>query len=111
MKPISPRRPAPRPAYTTIHTTVFFAAFAVLVPAAASAQTPAKATVAPAKKGFVETRTDAGADVTFDDDQALGDALDPYADIVKARPPAARFNLLRPRTNFVPEMLKSVENM
>jgi hypothetical protein len=87
----------------------YFAVLALLVPAAAGAQTPGSPT--PAKKGFVETRNDSGAAVIFDDDQALGTGLDPFADIVKAPPRAARMNLLRPRNNFVMEMLKSVENI
>jgi hypothetical protein len=84
-------------------------AFATLtiVPASASAQ-PARAT---ASGGFVEQRTETGANVIFDDDTALGKGLDPFTDIIKAPPRAARMNLLRPRNNFVAELLKSIENI
>ena len=74
------------------------------VPALAQGQT-GKST------GFSEQRTENGSAVTFDDDIALGKAMDPYADIVKGPPRAARMQLLRPRYNFVSEMLKSVENL
>jgi hypothetical protein len=30
---------------------------------------------------------------------------------IRVRPPVARITLIRPRTSFVPEMLKSVEHM
>ena len=33
------------------------------------------------------------------------------AAIIRVRPPASRVSLIRPRTNFVAEMLKSVEKM
>jgi hypothetical protein len=87
---------------------VFLTLSLLLLPGIASAQAPASPG---AKKGFVETRTESGTNVTFDDDKALGAELDPFMDIVKAPPRAARWNLLRPRNNFISEMLKSVENM
>ena len=77
------------------------------------AAAPARAQTAPhdARAGFREEKTAGGSSVVFDDDLAQGGALDPFADIVKAPPHAARMGLLRPRTNFVPDMLKSVENL
>lgn len=73
-------------------------------PAVASAQTGDR-------PGYSEQRTDGGSSVVFDDDKALGKGLDPFADLIKGPPRATRLMLLRPRYNFVPEMLKSVENI
>ena len=88
-------------------------AVAIACPTLAFAQTGTTPGAAggPKGSGFSEQTTDGGRNVVFDDDRALGTAYDPFADIVRARPPAARVNLLRPRYNFVPEMLKSVENL
>jgi hypothetical protein len=74
----------------------------VVVAPAASAQTNA---------GYTEQKTEWGAAVTFTDDLAKGSTFDPNGDIVRSRPKAARVTLLRPRYNFVTEMLKSVENL
>jgi hypothetical protein len=67
--------------------------------------------LAQTRSGYTERRTEAGSAVTFDDDLASGTTFDPMSSIVRARPPAARVTLLRPRYNFVTEMLKSVENL
>jgi hypothetical protein len=66
---------------------------------------------APTRSGYTEQRTEAGAAVVFDDDLAKGTTFDPVGNIVRAPPRAARVTLLRPRYNFVSEMLKSVENL
>jgi hypothetical protein len=63
------------------------------------------------KAGFTEQRTEGGTAVTFDDDLAKGSTFDPMGQIVRAPPRAMRVWLLRPRYNFVGEMLKSVENL
>jgi hypothetical protein len=75
---------------------------AVLVPRASGAQT---------NNGYTEQRTESGTAVVFDDDLAKGATFDPLGNIVRAPPRAARVTLLRPRYNFVSEMLKSVENL
>jgi hypothetical protein len=49
--------------------------------------------------------------VKFCDDPMQAAGLGPMGDTLVVRPTAARMNLLRPRTQFVPEMLKSVENI
>jgi len=61
--------------------------------------------------GYVEKKTEAGQDIRFKDDPigALGN--DPVGAQITAWHPPRRFDLLRPRQTFVPEMLKSVENM
>ncbi len=80
-------------------------AFALpFVSAAANAQPKASS-------GYAETKTGSGTGVIFDDDLGTGMAFDPFGDIVRSPPRAARMMLLRPRYNFVPEMLKSVENL
>jgi hypothetical protein len=87
-------------------------ALVTAVPTLAAAQTGAGATPAAAPKStYSEQKTDNGANIVFDDDKALGTAYDPFADIVKGPPRGARMMLLRPRYNFIPEMLKSVENL
>jgi hypothetical protein len=47
----------------------------------------------------------------FTDDILDAPGNDVHAGYIKARPPRARDILLRPRLHFVPEMLKSVENL
>jgi hypothetical protein len=45
----------------------------------------------------------------FKDDALLGAGLGPHGDMYKGRPMSLRDRLIRPRTEFVSEMLKSVE--
>lgn len=47
----------------------------------------------------------------FGDDSLLGGMIDANAARITVRPRAARSTLVRPRTHFVPEMLRSVENL
>lgn len=47
----------------------------------------------------------------FKDDPLAAGVSMANGEIIKIRPHAARTTLIRPRTSFVPEMLKSVENM
>lgn len=47
----------------------------------------------------------------FGDDNLLGGMIDANAARIVVRPRAARSTLIRPRTHFVPEMLRSVENL
>ena len=47
----------------------------------------------------------------FGDDSLLGGMIDANAARIVVRPRAARSTLIRPRTHFVPEMLRSVENL
>ena len=56
--------------------------------------------------------TDAnGQKVYFKDDVMAGKRLDEHTATILVRPGAARQVLLRPRTHFIPEMLKTVENL
>jgi hypothetical protein len=47
----------------------------------------------------------------FTDDKLLADTMGATGAKITVRKPPARDRLLRPRLHFVPEMLKSVENM
>lgn len=52
-----------------------------------------------------------GSHYKFLDELLNSDVRGPSGGRITVRPPAMRSLLIRPRTNFVPEMLKSVENM
>lgn len=52
-----------------------------------------------------------GQRVVFKDDPMSATGNDPNVGRITVRPTAARITLLRPRVHFVPEMLKSVENL
>ena len=52
-----------------------------------------------------------GGEHVFLDDDLLGGGISPYGSWFKHRRPAARTLLIRPRSSFVPEMYKSVENI
>jgi hypothetical protein len=47
----------------------------------------------------------------FEDDPLSAGGFGPNDATIKVRPKAARTTLIRPRTSFVTEMLKSVENI
>ena len=55
--------------------------------------------------------TDEGYGYTFDDDPLAAGGFGPNDATIRVRARAARTTLIRPRTSFVPEMLKSVENL
>lgn len=52
-----------------------------------------------------------GYGYSFEDDPLSAGGFGPNDATIKVRPKAARTTLIRPRTSFVPEMLKSVENI
>jgi len=58
-----------------------------------------------------ESKSDEGYGYTFDDDPLNAGGFGPNDATIRVRPRAARTTLIRPRTSFVPEMLKSVENI
>jgi len=49
--------------------------------------------------------------VTFSGDDLPADPRGAYGDIIRRPPGTIRVGLIRPRLNFVPELLKSVENL
>lgn len=71
----------------------------------------AQAQGTPANSGYTEQRNESGAAVVFKDDLMKGGDTGPTPSIVSGGRSAARGLLIRPRYNFVAEMLKSVENI
>lgn len=55
--------------------------------------------------------TEEGYGYTFDDDPLAAGGFGPNDATIRVRQKAARTTLIRPRVSFVPEMLKSVENL
>jgi len=91
----------------------------VATAAVASAQgAPAAAPAAPAGGG-AGIRTTPGASAgaaagygyEFSDDPLNAGGFGPNDATIRVRPGPVRTTLIRPRTSFVPEMLKSVENL
>ena len=76
-------------------------ALSLLTAAVASAQ----------EKEIQESKTDDGYGYSFDDDPLNAGGFGPNDATIRVRARAARTTLIRPRTSFVPEMLKSVENL
>jgi hypothetical protein len=62
-------------------------------------------------KEIQESKTDDGYGYSFDDDPLNAGGFGPNDATIRVRARAARTTLIRPRTSFVPEMLKSVENL
>lgn len=58
-----------------------------------------------------ESKSDDGYGYTFEDDPLNAGGFGPNDSTIRVRAKAARTTLIRPRTSFVPEMLKSVENI
>jgi len=58
-----------------------------------------------------DKKDDEGYGYSFDDDPLSAGGFGPNDATIRVRPRAARTTLIRPRTSFVPEMLKSVENL
>lgn len=87
----------------------------VLLGGSALAQTRSAAPAAPA----ATLKHDGGHTVTykdrtnydFDDDQVEGTLVQPDTDLITGRLKATHESLVRPRTTFQPEMLKSVEQL
>jgi len=63
------------------------------------------------QKEITESKTDDGYGYSFDDDPLNAGGFGPNDATIRVRAKAARTTLIRPRTSFVPEMLKSVENL
>ncbi len=77
---------------------------------AASCLTFAVTTSAFAQAARTEDKAD-GYGYEFDDDPLNAGGFGPNDATIRVRAKAARTTLIRPRTSFVPEMLKSVENI
>jgi len=57
------------------------------------------------------TETEGGYGYEFSDDPLNAGGFGPGDATIRVRPGPVRATLIRPRTSFVPEMLKSVENL
>ena len=60
---------------------------------------------------YVEKKTSDGQDIRFKDDPVGALGNNPIGAQLSGFHPPKRFDLMRPRFTFVPEMLKSVEYM
>jgi hypothetical protein len=60
---------------------------------------------------YAEKKTADGQEVRFRDDPLSALKDDPVGAQVTAWHPPKRFDLMRPRKTFVPEMLRTIENM
>ncbi len=67
--------------------------------------------VAPSAMAQAAKDGDEGYGYEFDDDPLSAGGFGPNDATIRVRPQAARTTLIRPRTSFVPEMLKSVEDL
>ena len=81
--------------------------------APAAAATPASTASTTVKTAeYTEQRTVGGDQVvSFPGDELPGDVNSAYGFTIRRPPGVLRANLIRPRVNFVSEMLKSVENL
>jgi hypothetical protein len=82
---------------------------ASLLPAA-PAFAQAGGAAAPAAAG-ASGKKDDGYGYEFSDDPLSAGGFGPNDATIRVRPGPVRTTLIRPRTSFVPEMLKSVENL
>jgi hypothetical protein len=76
----------------------------LLVPSIAAAQGKPDVKASAGKK-------DEGYGYEFGDDPLAAGGFGPNDATIRVRPGPVRTTLIRPRTSFVPEMLKSVENL
>jgi len=91
---------------------VLIAAGLVLVSASAFAQQPAAAGGAGGAAGAgAGGEGKDGYGYEFSDDPLSAGGFGPNDATIRVRPGPVRTTLIRPRTSFVPEMLKSVENL
>lgn len=62
-------------------------------------------------RDYTEQRLEGNQVVTFPGDELPGEGMSYYGDTVRRPPGVLRAGLVRPRLNFVPELLKTVENL
>ncbi|MDB4933134.1 MAG: hypothetical protein JWP87_106 [Labilithrix sp.] len=90
-------------------SAVAMATLALAATASAQAPTSAPATVTTTE--YTEARVDGSQVVTFPGDPLAGDQNSAYGFTMRSPPRVLRAGLIRPRVNFVSELLKSVENL
>ncbi|MFI5306114.1 MAG: hypothetical protein ACHQ53_02105 [Polyangiales bacterium] len=86
---------------TMLLSTALLAAGLAVRPASAHAEDPSSPD---AERGDVNT-------YDFEDDLVLGDTVEPDAEVLYARRHGSRESLVRPRLHFIPELLKSGEDL
>jgi hypothetical protein len=99
----------------TLATTITFGASAAAqerAPHPQMAQRSPRATTTTIKTAeYTELNTAGDQVVTFGGDELSGPVGGAYGDIIRRPPGIMRAGLIRPRLNFVSELLKSVENL
>ena len=90
---------------------VVAAAFFISLTTSAFAQAPAPGGGGAAPKASGGGGKDEGYGYEFSDDPLAAGGFGPNDATIRVRPGPVRTTLIRPRTSFVPEMLKSVENL
>lgn len=92
-----------------VAATAFTVGGAILAPSEAFAQ---GAPGAPGGKADAKAaKKEDGYGYEFADDPLAAGGFGPNDATIRVRPGPVRTTLIRPRTSFVPEMLKSVENL
>lgn len=79
--------------------------------ARAAAPAPGSTTSTTSTSEYVEQRVEGNQVVTFGGDTLKGDENSAYGFTIRRPPGVLRAGLIRPRVNFVSELLKSVENL
>lgn len=69
------------------------------------------AALAQGKASVKSSKSEEGYGYEFSDDPLNAGGFGPNDATIRVRPGPVRTTLIRPRTSFVPEMLKSVENL
>ena len=90
---------------------VLAAAFLLLSTGSALAQPAPAAPAGGAAAPKAAAGKDEGYGYEFSDDPLAAGGFGPNDATIRVRPGPVRTTLIRPRTSFVPEMLKSVENL
>jgi hypothetical protein len=93
------------------NTTIAIFGAILLSSSLASAQGAPAAGGGAAAAGAARTDTSDGYGYQFSDDPLAAGGFGPRDATIRVRPGPVRQTLIKPRTSFVPEMLKSVENL
>ncbi|MCU0680777.1 MAG: hypothetical protein MUF34_00675 [Polyangiaceae bacterium] len=80
-------------------------------PAAAAPASAAQPGRGSGRAAASATKKEEGYEYSFTDDPLAAGGLAPNDATIRVRPGPVRSTLIKPRTSFVPEMLKSVENL
>jgi hypothetical protein len=93
-----------------LHLGIFGGLAIILISGIAAAQAPGAPAGPPAAPGGGGEKKD-GYGYEFSDDPLNAGGFGPNDATIRVRPGPVRTTLIRPRTSFVNEMLKSVENL